>query len=306
MVISRLDLSHIKQTIETFYRLLENPRYTLPDLAVPEGWQPCPPSTTLAIQPIVENWSPPNWWVSFCDAIYDPDDPDGRRLDPKTPPPLTGVFRALSELLLAQLMPSGVFRPDDGPDHVDDIVDSQLDESQKLALVNVCHELAPWGAFQKIMEGKGTRLRFKKLLEDAMNALGDKTGSATSTTAIAKAKQKIPVREANERVAAYLKNYGKNDPSKVTIRAVKEATGVPTGSIAKTAAWKAFEGERKKRRPPAKPRNIALSDQMRAAIPDARTNSPAEIETEKELSDLIAEQKHDKEADERPRKRRGS
>jgi hypothetical protein len=179
MAISRLDLPHIKQTLDTFYRLLENPRHTLHDLAVPEGWHPSPPSATVATWPVVENWSPPNWWVRFCEAIHDPDDPDDQPLDPREPPPLTWVFRALSELLLAWLMPSGVEHPDiDDPVHADDIADSDLDESQKLALVAVCQALAPWGAFQALMERKGSRLRFRKLLEVAMEAIGGTVRSA--------------------------------------------------------------------------------------------------------------------------------
>ena len=101
--------------------------------------------------------------------------------------------------------------------------------------------------------------------------------------------RRISTAEAEVRVRDWLYQYATRDPFGVSIRQVAAAVGVAVGTVAKTAAWRAFEDRRKAMRPP-KAREVPLSDGMLSAFPDDR---------QAELDSLIAEQAADMRRDHR-------
>jgi hypothetical protein len=106
----------------------------------------------------------------------------------------------------------------------------------------------------------------------------------------------VPQEEAEIRVRDWLAKHAKGDPAAVTRDAVAEATGVSTGGVSKTAAWRAFSKERKTRTKP-KGREVPLSDPMLAVV-------PADSDAPDELVALIEEQARDAAEDERQSTRR--
>jgi hypothetical protein len=93
--------------------------------------------------------------------------------------------------------------------------------------------------------------------------------------------RRVPRAEANVLVRDWLQKHGKADPEKVTLRAVAEATGVSTGGVAKTSAWKVFEEERKKRRRGAL-RTVPLSEGILRNKGDDTEDSPPENAIQRE------------------------
>ena len=101
--------------------------------------------------------------------------------------------------------------------------------------------------------------------------------------------QRITAAEAEILVRDWLHRHAARDPFGVSIRQVAAAVGVAVGTVAKTAAWKAFAARRKALRPPTA-REVPLSDGMLSVLPDDR---------QRELEALIAEQAADMRRDRR-------
>jgi hypothetical protein len=118
-----------------------------------------------------------------------------------------------------------------------------------------------------------------------------KTGGPESTR-----RKKVTRAEAEIRVSEWLKEHAKGNPVSITRDAVAEGTGVSTGMVSNTDAWKMFDAERK-RRAKTGPREVPLSDKMQAMIP-ADCPDPAE------LAALIEGQEKERQQDEKPRRHR--
>jgi len=135
-----------------------------------------------------------------------------------------------------------------------------------------------------------------EVLDDGLDGSAD--GASGTVRADTKSAAKIPMAEAEVLVREYLLKHGVAS----TTRAVHEATGVSVGGVGGTAAWKAFQAERTKRRSGTL-RTVPLTDAMLAVAP-----VHAASDREAELADLIREQELDDDADprragrERPRR----
>lgn len=111
-----------------------------------------------------------------------------------------------------------------------------------------------------------------------------------------KKKLRIPKDEANILVREYLE-HSIADPFSITREMVAAATGVSTGGVSNTNAWKAFDEERKRLKP-ARSREVQVNDMnMFANIPNNTVSSV-------ELEQLIKEQEDDTENDKRNQNRR--
>ena len=162
MAISRLDLPQIREAISALYRVLEKPDSDLSGLSTPNQWKPHRPLWSSRDLPKlnVGNWSPPPWWVTFCTAVG---------LDPNERPHRHWVKHAVIELVLARLMPTEVHRERECPD----ITGSSLDFDQQGVLLRVRDELiTPFGP-HRLMTRPGAALKFRKVLEDVLAALGE-------------------------------------------------------------------------------------------------------------------------------------
>jgi hypothetical protein len=119
-------------------------------------------------------------------------------------------------------------------------------------------------------------------------------------------KEGVPRDEAEVRVRDWLKKHAKDDPASVTRDAVAAGTGVSTGLVSNTAAWKAFRDRRDAEKKPGE-RKVQYSDQMDAVL-SAGTVGKAESEQRNaQLNALIRDQAAEAEEDEirsRPRPRR--
>jgi len=102
----------------------------------------------------------------------------------------------------------------------------------------------------------------------------------------------------NLAVADWLRQHA-TDPFEVRIRTVARAVGVSLGAVAGSAAWRAFNAQRRKLRPKAK-REVPLTDGLLAVLPAL----PARDRTD-ELEQLIREQEADRRRDERRSRRSG-
>ena len=108
-------------------------------------------------------------------------------------------------------------------------------------------------------------------------------------------KRGIPLAEAEILVGDWLKKKARNEnASCITRDEVAGETGVSTGQVSKTVAWRAFDTERKKKAKPG-PREVPLSEEMQARIP-ADCTDPAL------LASLIEEQEKERKQDEKPRR----
>jgi hypothetical protein len=95
----------------------------------------------------------------------------------------------------------------------------------------------------------------------------------------------IPREEAEILVREWLMKNAKHDPASITRDAVHAGTGVSTGQISQTAAWKAFI-ERRNAEAKPRAREIPLTDTMQAVVPD-------DCAMPDELAALIEEQRLD-------------
>ncbi|HJZ53636.1 MAG TPA: hypothetical protein VKE74_01680, partial [Gemmataceae bacterium] len=102
--------------------------------------------------------------------------------------------------------------------------------------------------------------------------------------------------EAEVLVREWLAQHAKDNPTDVTRDGIAAGTGVSTGMVSTTTAWKVF---RDRRAAEAKPmaREVPLSEKMEAVIP-ANCPNPAE------LAALIEEQEREKAEEDRLPERR--
>jgi len=129
-----------------------------------------------------------------------------------------------------------------------------------------------------------------EVLDDGLDGSAD--GASGTVRADTKSAAKIPMAEAEVLVREYLLKHGVAS----TTRAVHAATGVSVGGVGGTAAWKAFQAEREKRRS-GKLRTVSLTDEMLAVVPNSASDH------EDEIAELIREQKDDADADDRQSRR---
>lgn len=108
--------------------------------------------------------------------------------------------------------------------------------------------------------------------------------------------EQVPHMEAEVRVQDYLKKTAAADLAKVTRDAIAAATGVSTGGVSMTAAWRVFIDQRKATKTPSV-KTVPLTGAMLAVIPD-------KTETPTELDELIQEQAKDAAEDRRRHARR--
>jgi hypothetical protein len=106
----------------------------------------------------------------------------------------------------------------------------------------------------------------------------------------------IPLAEAEILVAEWLLKHAKDDPLSIKRDAVSAGTGVSTGQVSNTRAWKAFDARRKADAKP-RAREVSLTDDMLAVV-------PSDCETPDELAALIEEQRADEAEENRRHKRR--
>ena len=113
----------------------------------------------------------------------------------------------------------------------------------------------------------------------------------------------IPRAEAEILVRDWLAKHAKENPAGITRDAVAAGTGVSTGMVSKTAAWKAF---RERRDAEAKPgaREVPLSEQLEAVIPVGTSGKLVSVERDALLNQLIRDQDADKAEQERRHDRR--
>jgi hypothetical protein len=105
-----------------------------------------------------------------------------------------------------------------------------------------------------------------------------------------------PREEAEILVREWLMKNAKDDPASITRDAVHVGTGISTGQISQTAAWKAFI-ERRNAEAKPRAREIPLTDTMQAVVPDDYAKPD-------ELAALIEEQRLDEAEENRRHKRR--
>jgi hypothetical protein len=100
-----------------------------------------------------------------------------------------------------------------------------------------------------------------------------------------KVRPRISRDEANVRVGDWLRKNGKTNPRSVTRDDVAKGTGVSTGAVSNSSAWKAFRRRRDEQSKPAK-REVPLTKPMLAKLPAGSTRPD-------ELAELIKEQAQD-------------
>ncbi len=106
------------------------------------------------------------------------------------------------------------------------------------------------------------------------------------------ARVKFTLKEANVRVREELKK-----DRNATVRNLSDRIGCSVGLVTMTAAWKAVNEERRKRKKPTIPKAVSLTGKLRAKLP-AKADDPAEsAQANEELDRLVAEQKADGESD---------
>jgi hypothetical protein len=115
-------------------------------------------------------------------------------------------------------------------------------------------------------------------------------------------KRRISKSEAEVLVREWLAVNAKANPLAVTRDQVAAATGVSTGMVSATAAWKAFQAKRKANKTPTE-RQIPLSDEMLAVLP-ADCQTPQELAALREVAQLYRQQKEESAEQERRHKRR--
>jgi hypothetical protein len=121
------------------------------------------------------------------------------------------------------------------------------------------------------------------------------TSPTPSTPSTRKRRAALNSAAINHAVADWLRQHA-TDPFAVTIRAVACAVGVSVGAVAGSAAWRAFESQRRKLRPRGR-REVLLADELLAILP-ARDRAA-------ELEQLVRDQEADRRRDERRSRRSG-
>jgi hypothetical protein len=121
-------------------------------------------------------------------------------------------------------------------------------------------------------------------------------GIGDSPPTTEKKRRRVPKAEAEILVADWLEKHAKENPAAVKRDQIAAETGVSTGGVSQSAAFKAFDAERKKRRN-SEVRTIPLSDRMQATV-------PADCGRPDELAELIEEQDAEKAEEECRSKRR--
>jgi hypothetical protein len=120
----------------------------------------------------------------------------------------------------------------------------------------------------------------------------------------ARSRKRIPLAEAEILVRNWLSECVKDDPFSVTRDAIAIATGVSTGSVSKTKAWRAFN-ERRKEEAGTVPREVPLTDTLQAALPnDCKTPLELAALMEEQEADEAEENRRHKEAEESRRRNR--
>ena len=113
----------------------------------------------------------------------------------------------------------------------------------------------------------------------------------------------IPQAETNVLVRDWLDENAKINLDKVTRDRIADGTGASKGSVSNSAAWKAFTAERKKRST-SKLREVPLTDEMLAVIPDDRKpgrelSQLDECIRQEQIADFTKQQAEDLAADEK-------
>jgi hypothetical protein len=132
MAISRLDLPDLKLILESLFRFLGEQNFVPPDLHTNLSWNPPGPPRQVSPSEKASNWSPPNFWVVFCEKLS-----EIFTIDPMRVPPWEWMCHALLYLAIDNLAPTG-FEP---TRENSDIVDSDLDNIQKDTLQEFLNEL---------------------------------------------------------------------------------------------------------------------------------------------------------------------
>jgi hypothetical protein len=108
------------------------------------------------------------------------------------------------------------------------------------------------------------------------------SGQQPAEPATTPKRRRISKAEAEVLVRDWLAENAKGAPDAVTRDAVAAGTGVSAGLVSRTAAWRAFAAERRRRRG----KEVALTDKMLAIVP-AKARTP---EQEAELAELVRQQ----------------
>jgi hypothetical protein len=102
--------------------------------------------------------------------------------------------------------------------------------------------------------------------------------------------------EAEVLVRDWLEENAKEKPASITRDAVSAGTGVSTGMVSRTAAWKAFRDRRDAGKKPAS-RDVSLSGAMLTTI-------PADCARPDQVAELVEEQNRERAEEERRHRRR--
>jgi hypothetical protein len=300
-----LDLPLLRQHLVFLSQVLEDPEcvHTAPSLRSPWKFAPAP---APQLPPIHDSehppiWEPPEWWASFCGII---NASAGRqRIDPNLKPSRGWLNYGAIALVGSHLIQCGFEES------------KNLDLAQLAKLHNVTRVLTTHEWRPLVMCQIGATVMFRQLLQDTIAVLpsGENESSAPCTTSNAPQpietrasergtqpptrNRRIKKAEAEILVGDWLtKNATKENAASVTREALHDGTGVSTGQISNTGAWKAFC---KRRDEEAKRglREVPLSDKMQATIP-ADCPDPAA------LAALMEEDENERKQNERPRRQK--
>jgi hypothetical protein len=119
-------------------------------------------------------------------------------------------------------------------------------------------------------------------LDQAADRVATPTAVQPAEPATTPKRRRVSKAEAEVLVRDWLAEHAKGAPDAVTRDAVAAGTGVSAGLVSRTAAWRAFAAERRRRRG----KEVALTDKMLAIVP-AKARTP---EQEAELAELVRQQ----------------
>jgi len=129
------------------------------------------------------------------------------------------------------------------------------------------------------------RRREQLALDQAVDRAMTPTAAQPAEPATTPKRRRVSKPEAEVLVRDWLAENAKGAPESVTRDAVAAGTGVSAGLVSRTAAWRAFAAERRRRRG----KEVALTDKMLAILPET-TRTPQQ---EAELLELIRQQRAD-------------
>ena len=126
------------------------------------------------------------------------------------------------------------------------------------------------------------RRRKRLILDQAADRVATPTAAQPAEPATTPKRRRVSKAEAEVLVCDWLAGNAKGVPESITRDAVAAGTGVSAGLVSRTAAWRAFAAERRRRRG----KEVALTDKMLAIVP-AKSRTP---EQEAELAELVRQQ----------------